>query len=53
MKVKTVTGSLDRQQLGVVTTHEHVLLDLTAFYQELPGLCHPEGGNMESVHSQP
>ncbi len=36
MKVKTVTGSLDRQQLGVVTTHEHVLLDLTAFYQELP-----------------
>ncbi len=36
MKVKTVCGSIDRDKLGTVTTHEHVLLDLTAFYQELP-----------------
>jgi len=36
MKVKSVCGALDRKDLGAVTTHEHVLLDLTAFYQELP-----------------
>ena len=36
MKVKSVCGALDRKDLGTVTTHEHVLLDLTAFYQELP-----------------
>ena len=36
MKLNSVCGELTRQQLGTVTTHEHVLLDLTAFYQELP-----------------
>lgn len=36
MKVNSVCGELNRQQLGTVTTHEHVLLDLTAFYQALP-----------------
>ena len=36
MKLKTVCGALTRDQLGVVTSHEHVLLDLTAFYQALP-----------------
>ena len=36
MKVKSVCGELSRAQLGTVTTHEHVLLDLTGFYQELP-----------------
>lgn len=36
MSVMSVTGELSKEQLGVVTTHEHVLLDLTAFYQSLP-----------------
>ncbi|MBE5868428.1 MAG: phosphotriesterase-related protein [Lachnospiraceae bacterium] len=36
MKINSVCGQLSREQLGVVTTHEHVLLDLTAFYQALP-----------------
>ena len=36
MKVNSVCGPLTREQLGTVTTHEHVLLDLTAFYQALP-----------------
>lgn len=36
MKIKTVCGLIDRNQLGTVTTYEHILLDLTAFYQELP-----------------
>lgn len=36
MKLKSVCGELTREELGTVTTHEHVLLDLTAFYQELP-----------------
>ncbi len=35
-KVSTVCGEITRDGLGVVTTHEHVMLDLTAFYQELP-----------------
>lgn len=36
MSVKSVCGALSRDELGVVTSHEHVLLDLTAFYQALP-----------------
>ncbi len=36
MKIQGVCGELSREQLGVVSSHEHVLLDLTAFYQELP-----------------
>ncbi len=34
--VESVTKTLNENELGVVTTHEHVLLDLTAFYQALP-----------------
>lgn len=34
--VQSVCGPLSRKDLGTVTTHEHVLLDLTAFYQALP-----------------
>ena len=36
MNIKSVRGELTREQLGVVAPHEHVILDLTAFYQELP-----------------
>lgn len=36
MNLKSVCGELTRTDLGTVTTHEHVLLDLTAFYQALP-----------------
>ncbi len=36
MKVNSVCGEVSREKLGTVTTHEHVLLDLTAFYQALP-----------------
>jgi phosphotriesterase-related protein len=36
MNINSVRGVLSREQLGVVAPHEHVLLDLTAFYQELP-----------------
>jgi len=36
MDINSVCGKLSREQLGVVSSHEHVLLDLTAFYQELP-----------------
>lgn len=36
MKIKTVCGEIEKAELGVVAPHEHVLLDLTAFYQELP-----------------
>ena len=36
MNVQGVCGALSREDLGTVTSHEHVLLDLTAFYQALP-----------------
>ena len=36
LKINSVCGQLSREQLGVVSSHEHVLLDLTAFYQALP-----------------
>lgn len=36
MKIKTVCGEIEKTDLGIVAPHEHVLLDLTAFYQELP-----------------
>ena len=36
MAIMSVRSPLEREDLGVVTTHEHVLLDLTAFYQSLP-----------------
>ena len=36
MQINTVTGKIKREELGVVSTHEHVLLDLTAFYRSLP-----------------
>ncbi len=36
MGVMSVCGKLEKKDLGVVTSHEHVLLDLTAFYQALP-----------------
>lgn len=43
MNIKSVCGELSRSELGVVTTHEHVLLDLTAFFQNLPvdGIADP------------
>lgn len=36
MRLKTVCGEISREEAGVTTTHEHVLLDLTAFYTERP-----------------
>ena len=36
MSIKSVCGTISRKDLGIVAPHEHVLLDLTAFYQELP-----------------
>lgn len=36
MSVKSVCKVLSRDELKTTTTHEHVLLDLTAFYQALP-----------------
>ena len=49
MKLKTVCGEISREELGVVTTHEHVLLDLTAFYREQPveGIPNPSTQKVE------
>ena len=49
MLLKTVCGAVAREQLGVVTTHEHVLLDLTAFYTEksVEGIADPATQKVE------
>ena len=49
MMLKTVCGQISREELGVVTTHEHVLLDLTGFYRELPveGIPNPSTQKVE------
>ena len=36
MDVNGVNGRLTRKDLGITATHEHVILDLTAFYRALP-----------------
>lgn len=49
MKVNTVLGEIGRSELGVVTTHEHVLLDLTAFYEDraVEGVSDPSTQKVE------
>ena len=49
MRINSVTGPLSREELGVVSSHEHVLLDLTAFYTERPvrGIENPSAQNVE------
>ena len=34
MKINTVTGSLNREELGVVSPHEHIFIDISAFFEE-------------------
>ena len=48
-KLNTVLGPISRDELGVVSTHEHVLLDLTAFYTEraVPGIESPSTEKVE------
>lgn len=49
MNIKSVRGTITRDMLKVTATHEHVLLDLTAFYQALPvpGVDNPETQKVE------
>ena len=49
MNIKSVNGVLIRDRLGITATHEHVLLDLTAFYQALPvpGIDDPDTQKVE------
>lgn len=50
MKIlKTVCGNISRNEIGVTSTHEHVLLDLTAFYTERPvaGINNPSTQKVE------
>ena len=49
MKLNAVNGIIERNELGVVTPHEHVLLDLTAFYEhkEIEGIDNPSTQKVE------
>lgn len=50
--IQTVCGPITREELGVTSTHEHVLLDLTAFYTErpAPGVRHPATDRVKMHH---
>lgn len=47
--INTVCGPITREQLGVVATHEHVLLDQSSHYQAVPtpGITDPENQKVE------
>lgn len=34
MSVQTVTGEVDKANLGITTPHEHIFIELTAFFEE-------------------
>lgn len=34
MSVQTVTGIVDKKDLGIITPHEHIFIELTAFFEE-------------------
>lgn len=36
MKVNSVLGELSREELGITTPHEHIFIDISAFFEERP-----------------
>lgn len=36
MAIQTVTGMITKEQAGIITPHEHVFIELTAFFEERP-----------------
>lgn len=52
MKINSVLGSLDRSKLGVVTPHEHIFIDLSAFFEErkLRNIENPAGEKVKIEH---
>lgn len=36
MAIQTVTGEIKREEMGIVTPHEHIFIDLTGFFEERP-----------------
>lgn len=36
MSIQTVTGEIKREEMGIVTPHEHIFIDLTGFFTERP-----------------
>ena len=49
MKINCVLGEIEKNDLGICATHEHVLLDLTAFYneKEIDGIDSPSTQKVE------
>ncbi len=52
MSVQTVNGPIERKQMGIVAPHEHVFIDLTAFFEEHPvrGCYDPTNDPIEMHH---
>lgn len=36
MKVNSVCGPVERSELGIITPHEHIIINLSAFFEERP-----------------
>ncbi len=36
MSIQTVTGKINKEDLGITTPHEHIFIELTAFFEEHP-----------------
>ena len=34
MKVNSVLGELSREELGIITPHEHIFIDMSVFFHE-------------------
>ncbi|MCE5187666.1 MAG: hypothetical protein LLF75_00545 [Eubacteriales bacterium] len=45
MAIQTVLGKVNKNELGIIMPHEHIFIDLTAFYTErvIPGCSNPGG----------
>ena len=52
MKVNSVLGVISRDELGVVSPHEHIFIDLSAFFslRPLEGIAHPESEPVKMEH---
>ena len=52
MKINTVNGTAEARDLGMIIPHEHIFLDLTAFFNKhaVPGIGNPESEPVKMEH---
>jgi len=52
MSVQSVLGPIERADIGVATSHEHIFIDLTAFYEDrvIPGIADSRTEPVRMMH---